>query len=1761
MKRFSILVLIMILAMILVPAVAVSAAECDHAEAVLVEAVPATHTTAGVAEYYYCSACDSKLDGNTAEATVLTDEELVIMATGHIRAEKVDAVPATHSVNGNIVYYYCADCDANFTDRSGDADMIPAGEEIISATGHIRAEKVEAVRATHTTAGSMEYYYCADCDANFTDRSGDADMIPAGEEIISATGHIRATKVEAVRATCTTAGSMEYYYCADCDANFTDRSPEADLIPEGEEIILAMGHIRAEHKLQTAPTHTSNGYYEHYYCSVCDGYYDGKAVDANQLTYEEVTILSMGHERAEYVEAIPATHTTAGVAGHYYCSVCDAKFDGTAYDAAQVTDEELVLLPMGHIRAEKVEAVRATHTTAGSMEYYYCADCDANFTDRTGDADMIPAGEEIIPAMGHIRAEKVEAVRATHTTAGSMEYYYCADCDANFTDRTGDADMIPAGEEVIPATGHIRATKFDAVRPTHTTLGSIEYWYCADCNANFTDRTGDADLIPAGEEIVLSMGHERAEYVEAIRATCTESGRAAYYYCIICDAKFDGTAYDAAQVTDEELVILPMGHIRANKIEAVMPTCTTDGHIEYYYCSACDGMYDGNTVEAIKLIDSDIVIPAFGHEYTVHVEAVRPTHTQNGNMEYYHCYICNGNYVGTEADAEFIPEGEEIVLSMGHERAEYVEAIPATHTTAGVAGYYYCTICDAKFDGTAYDAAQVTDEELVLVPMGHIRAEKIDAVRPTHTANGNIEYYHCYVCNANYVDITADAELIPAGEEIVLSMGHERAEYVEAIPATHTTAGVAEYYYCTICDAKFDGTAYDATQVTDEDLVLVPMGHIRAEKVEATVSTHTTNGNYEYYYCSVCDAKFDGRAADATQLTDEEVTILAMGHIRAEKVEAIPATHTMAGIAEYYYCSVCDAKFDGRAADATQLTDEEIVILPMGHIRAEKVEAIPATHTTAGIAEYYYCSVCDAKFDGRSGDAVQLTDEELVILPMGHIRAEKVEAISATHTTAGIAEYYYCADCDAKFDGRSGDAVQLTDEELVILPMGHIRAEKVEAIPATHTTAGVAEYYYCADCDAKFTDRSGEAVQLTDEELVILPMGHIRAEKVEAIPATHTTAGVAEYYYCADCDAKFDGRAADAAEVTDEDLVLLSMGHIRAEKVDAVPATHTTSGNYEYYYCSECDAKFDGRAPEAVQLTDEEVTILAMGHIRAEKVDAVVATHTTAGIAEYYYCSVCDAKFDGRAADAAEVTDEDLVLLPMGHIRAEKVDAVPATHTTAGVAEYYYCSVCDAKFDGRAADAAQLTDEEIVILPVGHIRAEKVEAIPATHTTAGVAEYYYCSVCDAKFDGRSGDAAQLTDEDLVILPMGHIRAEKTEAVAATHTTAGVAEYYYCSVCDAKYDSMAPDAAQLADEDLVILPMGHIRAEKVEAVPATHTTAGVAEYYYCSVCDAKFDGRAADAAQLSDAELVILPMGHIRAEKVEAVTATHTTAGVAEYYYCSVCDAKFDGTAPEATQLSDAELVILPTGHIRAEKVEAVLATHTTSGVAEYYYCADCDAKFDGRAADAAQVTDEDLVILPMGHIRADKVEAVPATHTTAGVAEYYYCSVCDAKFDSIAPDATELTDEDLVLAATGHDRAAKTDAKDATCTENGNIEYWYCAVCDAKFDGRAAEAKQLTDEDIVVEATGHAYDDDKDDTCNTCEEKREIASDDPTDDPTDEPTDKPTEKPTEQPTEKPADDNKPSDEKKGCGSFVGMGAFAMVFSIAAAGATAFKKKR
>ena len=53
-----------------------------------------------------------------------------------------------------------------------------------------------------------------------------------------------------------------------------------------------------------------------------------------------------------------------------------------------------------------------------------------------------------------------------------------------------------------------------------------------------------------------------------------------------------------------------------------------------------------------------------------------------------------------------------------------------------------------------------------------------------------------------------------------------------------------------------------------------------------------------------------------------------------------------------------------------------------------------------------------------------------------------------------------------------------------------------------------------------------------------------------------------------------------------------------------------------------------------------------------------------------------------------------------------------------------------------------------------------------------------------------------------------------------------------------------------------------------------------------------------------------------------------------------------------------------------------------------------------------------------------------------------------------------------------HGNMVHTPKKDATCTEDGNIEYWYCKNCDKYFSDENA-TEELSD--VVIPATGHHY--------------------------------------------------------------------------------------
>lgn len=96
---------------------------------------------------------------------------------------------------------------------------------------------------------------------------------------------------------------------------------------------------------------------------------------------------------------------------------------------------------------------------------------------------------------------------------------------------------------------------------------------------------------------------------------------------------------------------------------------------------------------------------------------------------------------------------------------------------------------------------------------------------------------------------------------------------------------------------------------------------------------------------------------------------------------------------------------------------------------------------------------------------------------------------------------------------------------------------------------------------------------------------------------------------------------------------------------------------------------------------------------------------------------------------------------------------------------------------------------------------------------------------------------------------------------------------------------------------------------------------------------------------------------------------------------------------------------------------------------------------------------------------AIKVERKDPTCTENGNIEYWYCEACRKYFQDEAL-TKELKQEETILPATGHN-LTKVDEKKPTVDAAGNIEYWYCEVCNKYFSDEKAE-HEITLEDTII---------------------------------------------------------------------------------------------
>ena len=266
-------------------------------------------------------------------------------------------------------------------------------------------------------------------------------------------------------------------------------------------------------------------------------------------------------------------------------------------------------------------------------------------------------------------------------------------------------------------------------------------------------------------------------------------------------------------------------------------------------------------------------------------------------------------------------------------------------------------------------------------------------------------------------------------------------------------------------------------------------------------------------------------------------------------------------------------------------------------------------------------------------------------------------------------------------------------------------------------------------------------------------------------------------------------------------------------------------------------------------------------------------------------------------------------------------------------------------------------------------------------------------------------------------------------------------------------------------------------------------------------------------------------------KTEAKAATCTEAGNIEYWTCSECGKNFSDEKGE-TEISQEETVVAATGHAWGEWTEVKPATEEEEGLqirtcsndeshkeertvhslekteakdatcteAGNWKCSRC-RKYFSDAEGTTEITADDVEIAATGHTLTH-VEAKDATCTEAGNIEYWTCSKCNKLFSD--EGTTEITADATVVAAKGHS-LEKTEAKAATCTEAGNTEYWTCTECKKLFSDDKGTT-EITAEVTVVAAKGHSLEktDAKAATCTeagnteywTCSECKKLFSDD-----------------------------------------------------------------
>ncbi len=374
----------------------------------------------------------------------------------------------------------CDDCNNEY----GDTD--PAN--------HTNLIKIEAKAATHTVEGNIEYWYCNGCGKYFSDEAGTKKITPADTVTAKLTAHtfdkeISDKKYLVAAATCQQ--PAKYYKSCECGESSKGTESEAIFRIGGVSSVNHINLVRTDAK---DATHLTEGNIEYWYCNSCEHYFSDEAGTKEITLADTVTAKLTAHtfnKEIQDQEYLSAAATCRQPAKYYKSCECGKSSKGTENEAIfRIGD----VSPANHTNLVRTNAKDATHLTEGNIKYWYCNSCENYFSDEAGTKEITLADTVTAKLTAHTFNKEIqdtEYLSAAATCQQPAKYYKSCECGQSSKGTENEAIFQIGG---VSPVNHINLVKKEAKGATHLTEGNIEYWYCNSCEHYFSDETGTKEI-------------------------------------------------------------------------------------------------------------------------------------------------------------------------------------------------------------------------------------------------------------------------------------------------------------------------------------------------------------------------------------------------------------------------------------------------------------------------------------------------------------------------------------------------------------------------------------------------------------------------------------------------------------------------------------------------------------------------------------------------------------------------------------------------------------------------------------------------------------------------------------------------------------------------------------------------------------------------------------------------------------------------------------------------------------------------------------------------------------------------------------------------------------------------------------------------------------------------------------------------------------------------------------------------------------------